>query len=177
MSEKKAMDFMWYVMFGVEYERAKDMDNKKLTKICAQRAYRDLSRTLKFGKSGDALKSLSKTVRDTYKKTKSAFNDKVCDYICEQITCRMLLCASINEFDKIHTKVWSKWDGPEDSEMSFKDNNSDYASFQKIVREAINKGLRNPTEANGNSYCSPIEWEFDAWIRMSKEGNKETEED
>lgn len=97
--EQPAIDFLLYDYFGI----TKDDDKDKMILKCAQRAYRDLCRTLKFTEKADNAKGEKKK---QIEKAHQAFRMKICELIQGKV--KELLCSqSKEEFDEKHASLCS----------------------------------------------------------------------
>jgi hypothetical protein len=75
--DKMALNFMWYVLFGIRYDVAKEHKDEALEK-CAKSAYRDLRRTLAYSTSVNDLEgSKDSKQRQEYIEKKRQFRDEV----------------------------------------------------------------------------------------------------
>jgi len=132
--KKEVLDIQWAWSFGITYKGA--IENKtEALRICARRAYRDVSRTLKYSISADKLDKMMKQTVDKerkssenyerdrkeaaeYTKSKSCFIKKVIDEICNFINKELLEKTEIllkeddaslqGNFDKLHEEECEK---------------------------------------------------------------------
>lgn len=84
----EAQEFLWYSLFNKKYDDLVS-DREYALKICAQRAYLDMSRTLKF---------------DPKKKKHEDFRDEICAIIINGIK-KLLTCYDKSEFDDKHSEI------------------------------------------------------------------------
>ena len=151
--DDKVKDFMLYVLFGLKYQTAafEELTKKEeLFKICAKRAYRDLSRTLNYTLSSSELysnvkkSSYSKEEKKDYIDLKESFKEKICDLIKEK-TGVLLSCKDQEKFDAEHTNVcndiidFANEDKPNKTEEMklFKDNEFYYGHAQKWLNMTL----------------------------------------
>lgn len=89
--------FLWYSYFSVPYfVPESDKDKEKLIRICADRAYLDLSRRLVFT---DNYKGDTKGKKDLRQK----FRSNICETILKQV--KFLLESSATDFDRKHDEA------------------------------------------------------------------------
>lgn len=91
--KQPVIDFFLYSYFGIIKEDGEDSIILK----CAQRAYMDLCRTLKFTERADKKKGKEKK---QIEEDRLQFRDNICDKIEEQVN--ELLAAEATNFDKKH---------------------------------------------------------------------------
>lgn len=95
--EQPAIDFLLYDYFGIT---SGDNPDEMILK-CAQRAYRDLCRTLKFAEKADNAKGEKKK---QIEKAHQAFRMEICELIQGKV--KELLCSqSEAEFDEKHARL------------------------------------------------------------------------
>lgn len=89
--------FLWYSYFSVPYfVPESDEDKNKLIKICADRAYLDLSRRLVFT---DNYKGDTKNKKEL----RQEFRSNICETILKQV--KILLESSATDFDRKHDEA------------------------------------------------------------------------
>lgn len=97
MLNENAINFFLYSYFGFELKDLKNESEDVIIMKCAQRAYRDLNRTLDFKeKTGDETGEAKKRIEDAHKE----FCNQVCEVIKTQI--KKLLDSDEKDFDKNH---------------------------------------------------------------------------
>ncbi len=84
----EAQEFLWYSLFYKKYDKLAD-DREYALKICAQRAYLDMNRTLKF---------------DPDNTEHTDFRDEICTIIINGIN-KLLKCFDKSEFDCKHSEI------------------------------------------------------------------------
>ena len=85
----EAQEFLWYSLFYEKYNDLAD-DREYALKICAQRAYLDMNRTLKLKNVGN--------------KKRENFQDEICAIIITGIE-KLLKCFDKSEFDCKHSEI------------------------------------------------------------------------
>ncbi|OQA49936.1 MAG: hypothetical protein BWY46_00266 [Firmicutes bacterium ADurb.Bin300] len=86
----EALEFLWFLLFGMRYEYAKNNIEKTLLK-CARLAYRDFCRTLKYKTDSIA--------------ERKEFVGEICASLVSKITDELFKCSSEEEFDKKHKEI------------------------------------------------------------------------
>lgn len=99
--DSAALDFLVYSLFGKPYRVILEMAGEEMDGVldlCAQRAYRDLSRTLRFcsADSKEGRKEVEAKKRELLKKARKAVVDGSKD---------LLSSGSQNDFDRLHKEI------------------------------------------------------------------------
>ncbi len=86
----ETLEFLWYSYFGVSVETAQKTDKDEIMKICAEKAYLDMNRTLSFESD-----------------ERNDFRPDICGLIIEEIKNSIFTTAE-NDFDDVHNAVCNK---------------------------------------------------------------------
>ena len=99
----EAFEFLWFSYFGIRKEdtdeKAENGKKNELITICAQRAYLDLCRTIKFVKD-ESKNNISKKEKDE----RADFQGAICEIIAGNIKYHILK-SDEDSYDDIHKKV------------------------------------------------------------------------
>lgn len=97
-----AIDFLLYSYFGITQADLVEKDEEKLVVKCAQRAYQDLCRTLKFREKTSA-DGLSAKEKRKIEEAHNAFRDGICQEISRLVLTSLLAATpKEEEFDEKH---------------------------------------------------------------------------
>lgn len=100
--KERTRDFYFYTLFGVPYNIAKERPEEDQIRLCAHRAYADLSRTIDYYRSSSWLEDHKKTDEaKSFIKLKQDFKAKVRDHLATSIN-KLFLCTSQKDFDEWH---------------------------------------------------------------------------
>ncbi|MBQ8791414.1 MAG: hypothetical protein IJZ51_08890 [Ruminiclostridium sp.] len=97
---KETFDFLWFSYFGITAKAAEDMNEDKRIMLCAQRAYLDMNRTLRFTEDNN---NESKE-KNNSEKERENFRNTICGIIADNIK-RHILKSDEDSYDDIHKKV------------------------------------------------------------------------
>ncbi len=95
----EAIDFLLYSYFGIRPQEDEDLVLK-----CAQRAYRDLCRTLSFRES-PYVKGLGKTEKERIEGSHRNFRDQVSEMIRDRVLPNLLTATDEEDFNTKHRKA------------------------------------------------------------------------
>ena len=87
ISERTA-DFLFYYLLGVTLEDIENLNEEEVISVCANRAYLDMNRTLKFNNACEA-------------KDRKSFCHSICKLMTEEVL-KMLKDSDIDQFDAWH---------------------------------------------------------------------------
>jgi len=99
----KLEDFLLFGYFGITTEDLNKKDETYIIKICAERAYLDLNRTLKFGPEYKDDKNDTKEELKEKAEGRLRFKNQICECISEYII-KDLICSN-HDFDRGHKKL------------------------------------------------------------------------
>ena len=152
--KKEVLDIQWAWSFGITYTDAIKNESEAL-RICARRAYRDVSRTLKYSINtstfDDMMKIANKEPKKSkgyrkkvaeYSKCKHCFIIKVIDEICNYINKELLEKTGII-FEEDDTSLQEKFDKSHEDECN---------KIVNIAKEAKTKGGKCLFQENGDLF-------------------------
>lgn len=100
MGNNNLVNFLLYSYFGIENEEELN-DPEKAVEKCAQRAYLDLARTVKYTYSSSKLKKMSdKSLAANFNKAKI----DLINYVCQKVIAKSIVDYNENSFDTWHNK-------------------------------------------------------------------------
>lgn len=90
-----AADFLYYYLLGVTLEDIEKLNDKEMSLICANRAYLDMNRTLKFSEPCE---------KKEEKEKRKCFCHTICDLIVKKVL-NMLENSHTDQFDDWHSET------------------------------------------------------------------------
>ena len=93
-----AADFLYYYLLGVTLEDIENLNDKEMSFICANRAYLDMNRTLKFSEPCEKKEENEK---------RKCFCNTICDLIVKEVI-NMLKTLHTDQFDDWHNATCSQ---------------------------------------------------------------------
>lgn len=104
---ENAANFLFYYLLGVTWEEIENLKEEKVALKCAQRAYLDMSRTLKFK---ETYENKSEKEKKDILLHRKYFSDEICRLIEENVLTILQSQSSLDEnlFDKWHHQTCLK---------------------------------------------------------------------
>ena len=101
MINEKLYNFWLFSYFGMDLKEISFSEKQTIMFKCAQAAYQDLKRTLRFNKTESKVKNSEKNI---VKAEHLGFCNEICKIICQQVPL-LLNCSNMKEFDEKHRQI------------------------------------------------------------------------
>lgn len=134
---EEAKEFLVFSYFNEEYG-VLEKESEKMIEVCAQRAYLDLCRTLKYSKSTSQIKEMNEEERINYENLKKNYVNEICKKIKEDIFKNFPITQNYDDFDKWHSDICQKIIKiPNDFFDLFEEESLCYGQAQKWVNMTL----------------------------------------